>query len=93
MRTRFIVIPGLTMAYSTFSKAQNLQTTENLKAVLDKVWQTEQAPIHLRDSLMRIYGADSKQFHKYQTIYKQNHKINEQIVKTCSINTVGQPKK
>lgn len=55
--------------------------TENLIAVLDTIWQTEQTPIRLRDSLMRIYGAESKEYKEQQLIYEKNHIINEKKVR------------
>ena len=69
-----------------------LQKTENLIAVLDTIWQTEQTPIRLRDSLMRIYGADSKQYEEQQLIYEKNHILNEKKVTTI-LNTYGWPTK
>jgi hypothetical protein len=92
MKFIFIAILGLAMTYSNTGKAQDFQITDNLIPLLDKVWYTEQVPIRLRDSLMRIYGADSKQFKKYQAIYKKNHKVNEQIVKNI-LNKYGWPAK
>ena len=92
MRPLCFGLLGLTMFFSKVSSAQNAQTTENLKIVLEKVWQTEQVPIRLRDSLMRIYGADSKPFQKYQVIYKRNHKVNEKIVKNI-LDKYGWPAK
>jgi len=56
--------------------ATSIQKTENLIAVLDTIWQTEQTPIRLRDSLMNIYGAESKEADVYQKIYRKNHAIN-----------------
>ena len=38
-----------------------IQKTVNLIPVLDTIWQTEQTPIRLRDSLINIYGAESKE--------------------------------
>lgn len=55
--------------------------SEQLKAVLDKIWQTEQTPIRTRDSLMKIYGAESNEYQSQQLIYERNHEINEQKVK------------
>ena len=60
----------------------SIHKTENLIAVLDTIWQTEQTPIRLRDSLMRIYGADSKEYKEQQLIYEKNHIINEKKVRT-----------
>lgn len=83
---------GLSLGYSNIGKAQNLKKADNLIPLLDTVWHTEQTPIRLRDSLMSIYGADSKQFKKYQAIYKQNHKVNEKIVKNI-LDKYGWPTK
>lgn len=69
MRFILICILGLTMACSNINKPQKAQTPENLIALLDTIWRTEQEPIRLRDSLMRIYGADSEQFQEQQEIY------------------------
>ena len=40
----------------------------SITADLDTIWSTEQEPITMRDSLMKIYGAESKEadvFRKY----------------------------
>jgi len=75
----------LTISCSNKNKQQqttpSTNTTENYIALLDTIWQTEQRPITLRDSLMRIYGADSKEYNEQQAIYEKNHIINEQQVK------------
>lgn len=60
--------------------------------VLDTVWRTEQEPIRRRDSLLKIYGADSKQYQEQQEIYKANHLINEQKVRDI-LDTYGWPTK
>ncbi len=57
------------------------QKTENLIAVLDTIWQTEQTPIRLRDSLMEIYGTESEEAAVYQKIYRKNHSVNIEKVK------------
>ncbi len=53
---------------------------ENLIAILDTIWRTEQRPITLRDSLMKIHGDESDLVKEQQAIYKRNHIINEQKV-------------
>jgi hypothetical protein len=58
----------------------SIPNTKNLVAVLNTIWQTEQTPITLRDSLMRIYGAESKEYQVQQKIYEENHIINEKKV-------------
>lgn len=54
---------------------------ENLIALIDDIWQTEQGPIRLRDSLMAIYGVDSKLVKEQQLIIDKNHSVNENRVK------------
>ena len=67
-----------------------LKNTENLIAVLDTIWQTEQTPIRFRDSLIRIYGTESKEADVYQKAFRKNHAIN--IKKVLRIlNTHGWP--
>ena len=66
--------------------------TEDLVAVLDTIWDTEQTPIRMRDSLMRVYGADSEEYNKYQTIYKRNHIVNEKKVRDI-LDAIGWPNK
>lgn len=53
-----------------------MQKPENLIAILDTIWQKEQTPIRFRDSLIRIYGADSKEADVYQKEYRKNHAVN-----------------
>lgn len=54
---------------------------ENLIALIDDIWHTEQGPIRLRDSLMAIYGVDSKLVKEQQLIIDKNHSVNENRVK------------
>jgi hypothetical protein len=65
---------------------------EDLIAVLDTVWRTEQGPISLRDSLMDKYGVDSEGAREQQKIYERNHIINEKIV-TDILDYYGWPDK
>lgn len=94
MRVSLLIILLLSIACSTKDKQKNVSTsikpTENLIAVLDTVWRTEQQPITLRDSLIDIYGADSKEVQKQQDIYKKNHLINERKV-TNILDNYGWP--
>lgn len=63
------------------SKIENtLQTNEQLIAMLDEIWISEQQPITLRDSMIELYGADSKEAEKYQLIYEKNHLVNEEKI-------------
>ncbi len=70
----------------------NKQTPVDLIAVLDTIWRTEQGPITLRDSLIKIYGADSKEVQAQQETYKKNHLVNEEKVKTI-LDKYGWPTK
>ena len=54
---------------------------QNLVAVLDTIWNTEQIPLRKRDSVMRISGPDTEEFKYYENIYKKNHVVNEKKVK------------
>jgi hypothetical protein len=65
--------------------------SQHLMAVLDTIWETEQEPITKRDETLDKYGADSKEFEKYQAIYEANHVINEQ--KIVEILADGWPEK
>lgn len=75
----------LAMSCSGKTKSEKISTTSerqgNLIAVLDTIWKTEQRPITLRDSLMKIYGAESELVMAQQEIYEKNHIINERKVK------------
>ncbi len=64
----------------------------NLIAVLDTIWQREQLPIRARDSLIKIYGTESELVKEQQTIYKNNHIINERKVKNI-LDSYGWPTK
>ena len=75
------------------NKAQELiQTNEQLIAMLDSIWTTEQQPITLRDSMIEVFGVDSKEAEKYQLIYEKNHTINEKKIANL-LDTQGWPEK
>ncbi|MBU3010697.1 hypothetical protein KO506_04750 [Polaribacter vadi] len=86
----------LTMGCSSKTQSKRISTTlenqENLIAVLDTIWKTEQRPITLRDSLMKIYGAESDIVKEQQAIYKKNHIFNERKVKNI-LDKYGWPTK
>lgn len=92
MKFIVFVLIGLMVACSNPNKPHNQkdETLENQVAVLDTIWQTEQEPIRRRDSLMKIYGADSQLFQEQQAIYKRNHRLNEQKVRQL-LDTYGWP--
>ena len=53
---------------------------EQLVAMLDTIWRTEQEPITVRDSLGKVHGYESEQFKKQNEIYHKQHNINEMKV-------------
>ncbi len=75
----------LVLSCSSKTKSEKISTTAenqgNLIAVLETIWKAEQLPITLRDSLMKIYGAESEFVKEQQAIYENNHIINERKVK------------
>ena len=85
MRVVLIFTLLLIMACSGKKETNEIPSSEqkpiDLIAVLDTIWRTEQTPITLRDSLMKIYGAESEEAKKQQEIYEKNHIINEGKVK------------
>ena len=85
MRLILIFTLLLAMACSNRKKPNKTQTsiqnTEDLIAVLDTIWRTEQEPITLRDSLIEKYGVESNAVQGQQEIYERNHAINERKVK------------
>jgi hypothetical protein len=96
MRFTFILFLLITISCTNKNKSKktitSIHKTENLIAVLDTIWQTEQTPIRLRDSLMRIYGAESKEYKEQQLTYEKNHIINEKKVRTI-LDNYGWPTK
>ncbi|WP_396601059.1 DUF6624 domain-containing protein [Algibacter sp. R77976] len=95
---RLIIIFSFLLTVSCINKSEtkNAKTAnlkqENLIPVLDTIWQTEQTPISLRDSLMNIYGVDDELVKEQQLIIDKNHVINEEKVKTI-LNKYGWPTK
>lgn len=65
---------------------------EDLIAVLDTIFWTEQEPIRRRDSLMAKYGVESAEAQEQQEIYERNHTINEKKVRAL-LDTYGWPDK
>ena len=95
---KYILLFSLLVVMSCSSKNNSKKTStatkkqENLIAVLDTIWRSEQRPITLRDSLMQIYGAESELVKEQQDIYESNHIINEQKVKNI-LDKYGWPTK
>lgn len=89
-----LLLIGISCANKEQANKSTKQSSEplNFIATLDSVWIMEQIPIRKRDSVMRIHGDDSELFKKYQTIYTQNHTINEKKVLHI-LDTYGWPTK
>lgn len=77
----FIVLSGCSKRLNEKEASVTVKEVIDYRAILDTVWNTEQGPITKRDSLMRIYGAESYEVREQQEIYEKNHRINEKIVK------------
>ncbi len=96
MRLILILCLLITISCKDKNKSKITETsidkTKNFIAVLDTIWETEQTPIRLRDSLMRIYGAESKEYKEQQLTYEKNHIINENKVRTI-LDNYGWPTK
>ena len=70
----------------------NTINSESLILILDTIFQTEQEPIRMRDSLIKVYGAESKEAQAYHEIYKKNHMVNEEKILSL-LDNFGWPKK
>ena len=85
MRFIFILFLLITTSCTNQNKSKktitSINSTENLIAVLDTIWEKEQTPIRLRDSLITIYGAESKEAEVYQLEYRKNHILNIKKIK------------
>ncbi|MCB0279256.1 MAG: hypothetical protein KDD94_07130, partial [Calditrichaeota bacterium] len=53
---------------------------DDLLALLDTIYQSEQEPIRLRDAYINAYGAESEQAKEQQLIYEKNHAVNERKI-------------
>lgn len=56
-----LLVIGCTNAFMSKKASAKKETQDNLIAVMDTTWHTEQVTIRLRDSLMGLYGVDSKE--------------------------------
>ena len=74
----------------TKDKLASSEVPNNLAAILDTIWMKEQRPITIRDSLMEIYGPESKEAQVYQNIYRQNHQVNIEKIRNI-LNQYGWP--
>ncbi|WP_299123591.1 DUF6624 domain-containing protein [uncultured Winogradskyella sp.] len=91
VRITLIFVLTLILSCSGKDKSKKaVQKPKNLIAILDTIWQKEQTPLRLRDSVMAIYGAESKEADIYQKTYRKNHAAN--IIKVKDIlETYGWP--
>lgn len=71
-----VVIISCTSKNKSKEASAAVQKPKNLIAVLDTIWQKEQTPIRLRDSLIGIHGAESNEAAIYQKEYRKNHALN-----------------
>ena len=58
-----------------------IEVKQDLTAILDTILKMEQRPIALRDSLITLYGAESKEMQVQQVIYEKNHIVNEKKIR------------
>ncbi|MFK7813463.1 MAG: DUF6624 domain-containing protein [Maribacter sp.] len=77
----FLIVMSCSNKNKSKEKLTTTKNDGNLIAVIDTIWKTEQRPITLRDSLMKLYGAESKLVKEQQVIYEKNHIVNESRVK------------
>lgn len=75
IRLTFFMLLVMSCAEKKTSKS-SIQNKVNLIAVLDTIWHMEQTPIRLRDSLINLYGAESKEAEVFQKEFRKNHAIN-----------------
>ena len=75
-----LIFSVLIISFSNTKKSIFDEQQENLIALIDEIWQTEQEPIRLRDSLISKYGVDSDLVKKQELIIDKNHTINEKKV-------------
>lgn len=73
-------ISACTIETASSQSSDTDESKENLVAILDTIWRSEQIPIRLRDSLGRVFGFESDEFKKQDEVYHKNHKINEKKI-------------
>ena len=96
MKIFLIFTFSLFIACSNNSQSPEVQTPtpplENLVAILDTIFRTEQEPIRLRDAFLKSHGDESKEFLEQQEIYEKNHAINEKKIRAI-LDKSGWPEK
>ena len=89
----FLILLSIFSCNSSPKQVETIATVdpdEALVAMLDTIWRSEQMPIRLRDSLGRVYGYESKEYQKQDSIYHKNHDINEVKIRKL-LDTKGWP--
>lgn len=61
--------------------ADMLYKSKDLSAILDTILRTEQEHLRSRDSVMNIYGPESKEWVVYQKLFQTNHNNNNNAKK------------
>ncbi len=95
---KYLLLISLLLAMSCSDKTRSerisiaSESQGSLIAILDTIWKAEQGPIRLRDSLMKIYSAESEIVNEQQAMYEKNHIINERKVKNI-LDKYGWPTK
>lgn len=77
----FLLLVSCTENKKPKESQTSVEVVQDLKEVLDSIWIAEQTPLSLRDSLMDVYGVDSKEAQVQQEIYEKNHVVNEKKIK------------
>lgn len=83
---KYILLCSLALLFNCSNKTKTEgqvsvhKEKENLMALIDEIWKTEQEPIRYRDTLISRYGAESDSVVKQQLIIKKNHMINEKKI-------------
>jgi len=72
------------------SDEQRTKKQDSLVAFLDTIWNMEQIPLRLRDSIGTIYGFESKEFRTQQELVHKQHNINEKKI-THLLDSYGWP--
>ena len=101
MKIKYLTI-GLIVILASCSQGQENKEIQQIKdpyadgqflvKMLDTIWTAEQVPIRKRDSLMDIYGVESKEADVYQKIYRKNHAINIKKIRAI-LDNHGWPEK
>ena len=81
LRLVLLVTLILLVPLQVFAQGDNVDT-QDLMGLLETVFELEQLPIRMRDSLMAIHGVDNEAVKTYQRIYEENHAANEITIRS-----------